>query len=336
MKTGIILEINERFLTLLTPDGQFLRAQNQDYAYQIGEEIQFQPFVEKSRKSLPLFSRLTSFKGKALAAAALTILVGGATLVPVYKSNQVYAYMSIDDGSSIELAVNKELQVIEITPYNKQGEKITNQITDWKKQNLATVSGQILKEMEKQGVSDGEVVISSTIKLEKDKESEQQLKEEITEVKKQAIKNETAVVVVKGTNEERQKAKEHGVTLGEFKQPAPIKKENKQKTKQNQQVNRQETEKEQKENQKQEQMNNQNQKQIESRQETQNPSTGSNQMNLPDTWDNKHFEKEEGRNKSNGNSADNNQMKKQYQGNHGDTKKNEQQARKNEKKDKER
>ncbi|AGK52800.1 anti-sigma factor domain-containing protein [Bacillus sp. 1NLA3E] len=336
MKTGIILEIDERFLTLLTPDGQFLRAQNKDYPYQIGQEIQFLPFVEKSRKSLPLFRPLTSFKGKALTAAVMAILVGGASLFPVYKSNQVYAYMSIDDGSSIELAVNKELQVIEITPYNKQGEKIANQITNWKKQDLASVSGHILKEMEKQGVSDGEVVISSTIKLKKDKESEQQLKEEITEVRKQAVKNETTVVVVNGTNEERQKAKEHGVTLGEFKQPAPIKKEKKKETKQNQQVNTQETEKEQMENQKQEQTQNPIQEQLKNRQETPNLSNDSNQMNHSDTRNKGNFEKDEGRNKSIGNSAVNNQIK-QNQGNNVETKsfkKNEQWNGGNEKKDK--
>ena len=43
MKKGIIMEVHKRFLTFLTPQGEFLRARNLKENYQIGQEIVFFP-----------------------------------------------------------------------------------------------------------------------------------------------------------------------------------------------------------------------------------------------------------------------------------------------------
>ncbi len=231
MKTGIILEIDGHFLTVLTPDGEFLRARNERHPYKVGQEIEFYPFTEAENK-LAFLSKWKSFKTKALIAAAMAILVGGASLIPVYKSSQVYAYMSIDDKSNIELAVNEDLKVIGINAYNQQGEEIVKKIDNWKNRDLSAVSSEILKEMEKQDLLDDKVVFSTTVN--DDHEKSEQLKEEIKAIKKQANQRESSLVIVNGTKEERKKANEKGVTLGQFKQPKPEKKPKKSKNKQSQ------------------------------------------------------------------------------------------------------
>lgn len=229
MKTGIILEVGDHFLTVLTPDGEFLRARNERHPYEVGQEIEFYPINEAEKKRAFLSKWKSSLKNKALIAAAMAILVGGASLIPVYKSSQVYAYMSIDDKSNIELAVNEDLKVIGINAYNQQGEEIVNKIDNWKNRDLSAISGEILKEMEKQDLLNDKVVFSMTVNV--DHEKSEQLKEEIMAIKKQANERESSLVIVNGTKEERKKANEKGVTLGQFKQPKP---EKKPKTKQSQ------------------------------------------------------------------------------------------------------
>ena len=45
MKKGIVMEIDDAFLTLLTPEGEFLHARRQNQPYLIGEEIHFFPIA---------------------------------------------------------------------------------------------------------------------------------------------------------------------------------------------------------------------------------------------------------------------------------------------------
>ncbi|UOK59269.1 anti-sigma factor domain-containing protein [Bacillus sp. OVS6] len=41
MKKGIVVDRNDDYVTLLTPDGQFLKANKQKRSYELGEEITF-------------------------------------------------------------------------------------------------------------------------------------------------------------------------------------------------------------------------------------------------------------------------------------------------------
>ncbi|MGJ7919653.1 anti-sigma-I factor RsgI family protein [Neobacillus sp. LXY-4] len=218
MKTGIILEIDDRFLTILTPDGQFMRAGNHKSQYQIGQEIQFIPLEEEMGKTAKMTKWFTSFKGKALTAAVLAMLIGAATFIPAYNDNQVFAYMSLDNESSLELEVNKALEVIGIHPYNNEGEKIINMLGNWKKQDLSVVSEKILSEMKKQGFGDGEIILSSTVIADSNKKSNRLLNKELSNIKEIATKQEASITVVKGTEEERKQATDKGVTVGQLKQ----------------------------------------------------------------------------------------------------------------------
>ncbi|MBK5445664.1 anti-sigma factor domain-containing protein [Peribacillus sp. TH24] len=55
MKKGVILSINKRFVTLLTPEGEFLKTKRQERTYEVGEEITFSPFKPKVTLSFSSF-----------------------------------------------------------------------------------------------------------------------------------------------------------------------------------------------------------------------------------------------------------------------------------------
>ncbi|GAE46488.1 hypothetical protein JCM21738_3395 [Mesobacillus boroniphilus JCM 21738] len=150
MRKGVILEINDLYLTLLTPEGEFLRARKLQQDYQVGEEIHFFPETLTVKKKRFNLSFLNSFKARSTALAAL-FMIAMTALVPAYQDGQVYAYMSIDVNPSIELAVNDDLKVLRMTGYNPEGEKIIGELKDWKKKDAAVVAEMIIEEIKDEG-----------------------------------------------------------------------------------------------------------------------------------------------------------------------------------------
>lgn len=227
MKKGIILEIDKRYITLLTPDGEFVRSHNQANDYQIGQEITFNPIEEKTLNKT-LFAHFTGqFKGKAMIASILTIIIIAGSLFPVYQRNRVYAYMSIDNLSSIEFAVNKDLEVIKVIPYDENGEAVLNEISNWKNQDLSTVSAKIIKEMDSQGFIDQEeIVLSTAYKDDQNQQVDSHLQEELTKLKNQ-IKADKPLTMMNATKEDRKKAEAQGITTGKLKKNNEAKKSDK-------------------------------------------------------------------------------------------------------------
>ena len=103
------MEINRRFLTVLTPDGEFLHVRRQDQLYQVGQDCS-QCFC---------FSFYNYYK---------------------CISQSSVRYMSIDVNPSIELGMNENLKVVELIPYNKDGEKIVNMLSNWKRKGIEEVT----------------------------------------------------------------------------------------------------------------------------------------------------------------------------------------------------
>lgn len=234
MKKGIILEIDKRYVTLLTPDGQFQRAHNQANNYQIGQEITFFPIEEGTKSRSPLIAFLQGMKGKPTFAAMVMILLLISTLLPVYHRNQVYAYMSIDHQSSVELAVNKQLEVLEIIPNNKDGEDVLDKLENWKNEDLSEVSRKILIEMDAQELSDQQVIVVSTVyNGERNEKVDTKLQQEISTLKQHVAKNNMKIQQVKGTKDERKEARQRGMSVGGLKNEAKQKEEKKLNSKQN-------------------------------------------------------------------------------------------------------
>lgn len=218
MKKGVVMEIDDAFLTLLTPEGEFLHAKKQNQPYAIGEEIHFFPI--ESAKTTNHFNTLKNvFKLKPVWAlmAALFIFLG--SFFPMYQNNKAYAYMSIDVNPSIELSINKKMQVVEMTGYNKEGKEIISQLSKWKKEDVSKVAQTILAEMKKEGYlnTNKNIIISTVRTKEAEVKIDKKLQENIDEIKASVNKQKLEITVLKATESEWKKAHKLGITTGKFK-----------------------------------------------------------------------------------------------------------------------
>jgi cysteinyl-tRNA synthetase len=230
------MEVNDPYLTLLTSDGEFLRARKMDRIYSIGEEIDFFPLTDylQSKKSKSLKNFFT-LKTVWMTMAVLMICLG--SIIPVYQSNKAYAYMSIDAGTSMEMGLNKDMQVVELKGFNNEAEKIISQLDDWKKMDASELTSIILTELKEEGhITQAEPVVISTVKTNELKgNGTAKLQENIEQIKQKVDINLLEVTMYTSTEEEVEKAQDSGVPVGVYhrnKNNAAQKKQTKEKVKQ--------------------------------------------------------------------------------------------------------
>lgn len=226
MKKGVILEVDDRFLTLLTPEGEFLHAHKQDKQYALGEEILFSPImVERNRKKhLSFTNKLFSLKTLVTSAAALLLFM--ASLFPFHTKREVYAYMSIDVNPSLELGVNKNMEVIELNAYNIEGEEIIAGIDEWKEKDVSVITEILIDEMKTQGYleQNREVTISTVSIEESETKLEEKMAEEVSEIQEVVVEENLELTVMEATVTDRKAAKEFGMSTGKYKKELKIKK----------------------------------------------------------------------------------------------------------------
>ncbi|MCM2533606.1 anti-sigma factor domain-containing protein [Neobacillus pocheonensis] len=221
MKKGIVMDIDDAFMTLLTPEGEFLRTRKQNQPYAIGEEINFFP-IESHKPFTSIFPIKNSIKFKPVWAVSLMavflILLG--SFIPMYQNNKAYAYMSIDGNPSIELGINKKMQVIEITGFNKEGKNVISHISNWKNKDVSGLTQSILAEMKKEGyLKNNKLVIISTVRTNQpDSNAEKKLKENMIEIEQTVNKQKLELNVFNGTEKDREKAHEQGLTTGKYQE----------------------------------------------------------------------------------------------------------------------
>jgi len=224
MKKGVILEVKERYVTLVTPNGEFMKTRKLQQDYQIGEELYFYPIEIEEGKKATFLTSLKGMKGRLILLSFVMFLA--VFLFPVNQSRQAYAYMSIDVNPSIELGLNEKLLVVSIVAFNQEGEGILEKITDWKEEEAAVVTKQILNEIEGQGYLNQErEVLISTVNIENES-TDLELEETVEEIQKVTDEDELIVTVVTATPEERENAVIQGLTTGVYKQNQEPKNEN--------------------------------------------------------------------------------------------------------------
>ncbi|WP_042356434.1 anti-sigma factor domain-containing protein [Bacillus rubiinfantis] len=216
MKTGIVMEIDGNFLTVLTPEGEFLRTKKLNQVYTLGEEITFFPFETDNRTSF--FKQLRMISHKPVWIVAIAFVVFIFSLLSFYQNDKAYAYMSIDVNPSIELGVNKKMQVIELTGYNQTGKKVISKLTNWKKQDVVDVTKRIVTEMKRAGLLErNKHVIFSTVRTEEtEKAAEKKLKQNLGEIKDLMSAQHLDLTVVAGTKQTLNKAHKQGLTAGKY------------------------------------------------------------------------------------------------------------------------
>jgi hypothetical protein len=217
MKKGIIMEINDGFLTLLTPEGEFLQSRKQNLPYSIGEEIYFFP-IESVNEPMTKRSISNIFRLKTvwIFMAALMIFIG--TFIPMYQNNKAYAYMSIDANPSVELGVNKKMQVVKLTGFNKEGKEIISHLKNWKKEDVSELTKVILAEMKSGGyLKNNHQVLISTVRIEQPEQKvEEKLQRKLDKIEASVHNEKLEIIVIQATEKERQKAHNEGLTAGKY------------------------------------------------------------------------------------------------------------------------
>ncbi len=214
MKQGVIMDISGNKLKVLTPDGDFLEIKNDNEFNQIGDLVYFEPQAATNLKN-----NLSSRKGitaKAMLALAVSILLIFSLLPMAMNDSTVYAYVSMDVDSSIELSVSDEMEVLDIEGIDEEGEEMLSALEGWRNQDIAIVVAQILLLMQKEGkLGENNEIVFSTVVLDKDKNLEEHLERKLSTVEEKGIKS-VVIETQKATVDDRKKTKNEDVSTDSY------------------------------------------------------------------------------------------------------------------------
>lgn len=222
MKRGVVVELNDDFVTLLTPDGQFLKAANTSGNYQVGEEITFFPVADEREEAATKASKPRNYidlliSKKAAGALVLAIMLFMISFMPLLNNDKVYAYMSIDINPSFEVGMNDDLRVISLEPLNEDAKRLLKNLPDWKNQPLKQIIDRIVAESKSKGyiIPGKEILITTVINKESSK-FEDELDDKIADIRNSYEKEEMIVKAVESDFETREKALKQGISTGKF------------------------------------------------------------------------------------------------------------------------
>ncbi len=217
MNKGIILEVQNRNITVLTPTGEYIKCKKKNSFYAVGEEITFSDSeIVAGTFNMPSFLRPQHIATLAACVIAWLVLI-------IYTGNteKVMAYVAIDINPSLEAAVDEELHVIGLKAYNEDGKRILKELKDWKNSPLEQVVKTVIDQSKKAGYLNGtnDVTLTSVVELGKEETKLQQaLDKKFKDIKEEYQKQNIAVALQKSTIKERETAKKAGKTTGKYKE----------------------------------------------------------------------------------------------------------------------
>ncbi|SDY89194.1 Anti-sigma factor N-terminus [Evansella caseinilytica] len=123
MKKGIVMEKHQRFLIVLTKDGQFIRTKGRKDV-ELGEEISFIP--ARPSKVMSLYSH----KMFSVPFAAAFIMLLFIPMLSFFTPERVYGVVAVDINPSVELSIDRRYVVIDTKGYNSAGTELLDQVND--------------------------------------------------------------------------------------------------------------------------------------------------------------------------------------------------------------
>ncbi|MGG1546856.1 anti-sigma factor domain-containing protein [Bacillus paralicheniformis] len=218
MRRGIIVEKNKKFVTLLTPDGQFLKAKSTEEDYEIGQEIAFPAETRMSRKRAGFFDLLSLRPLKAGVFSIAAIMLLAFMIIPDVLNNKAYAYMTIDINPSFELTLNKNCEVIDLVPLNEDGKDLMSSIENWEKSDFKEVISEIVEDSDKSGyvTESKEVLIATVYENNEDDTYKATVKSEIDHVAKKYEQQNYKMEAVESDLDTRAKAQKEGISTGRY------------------------------------------------------------------------------------------------------------------------
>ncbi|MGQ4666730.1 anti-sigma-I factor RsgI family protein [Metabacillus halosaccharovorans] len=226
MKKGVVVELDDDFVTLLTPDGQFLKASNKEGNYELGEEISFFPLADKREEAATRTKRasdhtfLKSIRTRTArvgALSAVAIIFFMISFLPLFNNDKVYAYMSIDINPSFEVSLDDHLKVISLVPLNDEANNIMKSLNDWEKKPINEIVQIIISECKSDGyVYPGKEIVITTVMNDTDKKIEKELHEGLTEISTVIEEEDMVVKTINSDKDTREKAQKQGVSTGKY------------------------------------------------------------------------------------------------------------------------
>ena len=214
MKEGVIIEVSKNKLKVITPEGEFLEIKNNHEFNQIGDLIYFEPHISNGMPRTLSTRKKTAIK--TIVALAASILLVFSILPLILENTKVYAYVSLDMESSVELSVSEEMKVLDIQGFDQEGKEMLADLKEWENQDLDIVVTQILSVLHKKGkIQDEKEVVFSTVVLDQDKSLEKNLEKKLTNVQA-ADASSLKIETQRATIDDRQNAKEKGLSTGAY------------------------------------------------------------------------------------------------------------------------
>ncbi|MBD3859623.1 anti-sigma factor domain-containing protein [Bacillus sp. 28A-2] len=218
MRRGIIVEKNKKHVTLLTPDGQFLRTKYEQQDYEIGQEVTFPNESRLERKRAGFFDllRLRPLNVGILSIAAIIVVIF--TMMPSFSSQKAYAYMTIDINPSFELKLDHNYQVIGVTPLNKDAKQVLANMKNLEKNDMTQVVQEIIDDCDKKGYVNRSksIYISTVYENKQDHTYKTNVKSKINTISGEYQKRDYKLETVEGDLETREKAQKAGISTGTY------------------------------------------------------------------------------------------------------------------------
>jgi len=149
---GIVMEQHPHYTIIMTKDGLFQKAVPiKDVP--VGCEVYYHPLVQKKTPSFFFqFKRFVSVPTAVLAMMCLIILLS----LPIYFStttSKTYAYVNVDINPSVEMELNKKLQVTSVSALNNDATSLIENLNDVEGETLETVLKEVIRESEANGLT---------------------------------------------------------------------------------------------------------------------------------------------------------------------------------------
>lgn len=119
-KTGIVMEINDSNIGILTPSGEFAYVKRNSKSVSMGELYSEEIFNDTKKKSI-------NVKRLFLVAASFLLLVFLSSGIFLY--NEPVSAVTIDINPSVELYVNRWNKIVKIVPLNDDGKNLVNELS---------------------------------------------------------------------------------------------------------------------------------------------------------------------------------------------------------------
>jgi hypothetical protein len=217
MNKGIVMELTDKNIIVMREDGRFDKISRQKRACQIGEEILYAD--TRLKWTSP------SIAGRSATVAAVVFcLVVIASFAGKIGSSEVVAYVSLDINPSIEMGIDEKEQVLELRGLNNDGTELIAAL-NFKGKSLETVTASLLNKAEEKSLAKGEgdIVIASSVILEKssviDTQIAEKLRQQVTEHIKQTHPDQVNAYQVESfaaPQEVREEANKSGVSMGKY------------------------------------------------------------------------------------------------------------------------